>query len=212
MRTIRRTAPPPACLRKQPPNQPWDDFSRTPCHREVGTSLRDEQHHVCCYCELEIGGGDSHIEHMEPRKANTSRTYDYDNLAASCNGGTVEHCGSFKDDRRNRRFRYDPRLFSPPHDAVTTSLFRYRLEGSISPADGLDAAAMERATYMIGYLGLECVRLTQRRQNHWREVADTLGDGSDEETRQWLKDYYLKPGADGRLQPFYSVSKTVLDP
>jgi uncharacterized protein (TIGR02646 family) len=212
MRTIRHTATPPACLRKQPPNQSWDDFSRTPCHREVGTSLRIEQHHVCCYCELELRDGGSHIEHMEPRKAKPSRTYEYDNLAASCNGGTVEHCGHFKDDRRNRDFCYDPTLFSSPHDEATTRLFRYRLDGSIDLADGLDTASMAKATYMIRYLGLECVRLTYRREKHWRDVAEALGDGSDTETLQCLKDYYLTPGDGDRLQQFYSVSKTVLDP
>jgi uncharacterized protein (TIGR02646 family) len=99
MRTIARNPNPPECLAEQPPGRDWYAFMQTECHRLVGESLRSEQHHLCCYCESAIAAEDSHIEHMAPRRTNPGHDYDYANLAASCDGGTVEHCGRFKDDR-----------------------------------------------------------------------------------------------------------------
>src|SRR5262245_46955377 len=102
MKTITRNAPP-ACRQQQVPTQDWLAFMNTPCHDELGRNLRQEQHGLCCYCELEVADNTSgHIEHMEPRNPphpmpRSRRTYDYSNLAMSCNGGVGEHCGHFKD-------------------------------------------------------------------------------------------------------------------
>src|SRR4051812_6155094 len=102
MRTITRIARP-SCLEKQSPNQDWSDFIGTPCHREVDQSLRREQLGLCCYCELSVSDGDGHVEHMEPRNPRPYKrrfgTYDYANLALSCDGAAVDHCGRYKDDR-----------------------------------------------------------------------------------------------------------------
>lgn len=104
MRTIQRNEPP-DCLARQSINQPWNEFMGSECHNALDATLRKEQQGLCCYCEHQIDDGDGHIEHLEPRNRHQSRTYDYANLAISCNGGTVEHCGHFKDNRqRNPNF------------------------------------------------------------------------------------------------------------
>ncbi len=212
MRTITRNPNPPACLAQQPPGQDWCTFMGTPCHQQVGESLRTEQYHVCCYCEVEIAAEEGHIEHMVPRSARPGQDYDYNNLAASCDGGAVEHCGRFKDDRhKNPGHRYDPNRFCLPHDPSTASLFQYLPNGSVGTATGLNAQAAQRATYMIGYLGLQCARLVSRRRAHARQLIDTLGATPDPCIVTWAVNYYLNPDANGRLRQFTSLSKKILN-
>jgi len=212
MRTITRNPNPPACLAQQPAAQEWRAFMGTPCHQQVGDSLREEQHHVCCYCEVEIQPTDCHIEHMVPRSARPGHDYDYVNLAASCDGGAVEHCGRFKDDRhQNPGHRYDPALFCTPHDPGTVRLFQYLPNGSVTPATGLDPQDASKADYMIGYLGLKCARLTGRRRAHALQLIDTLGPNPDPALVQWAIDYYLNPDPQNRLRQFVSLSRRILN-
>lgn len=206
MRTIQRTSPP-QCLAGQPASQSWDDFARTLCHPTVGKSLRAEQHDICCYCELELSAAGSHIEHMEPRSRNPTRTYDYGNLAASCNGARA-HCGHYKDSR-NSPHSFDAAHFSPPHDPLTTGLFRYLPEGSVVPAA---EQVRPRATYMIGYLGLDSSRLRELRRAHARGLIDTLGPNPAADVVAWAKGYFLHPDTSGCLRQFHSLSRAILEP
>jgi len=211
MRTITRNPNPPACLTQQPPGQKWDDF-KGDCHRQVGNSLRAEQYHVCCYCEVEITENNSHIEHMAPRSIRPDHVYDYNNLAASCNGGWIEHCGHFKDNRsRNPNYRYDPDVFCLPHEPGTTTLFQYLPTGTVIPAPGLHGDDRQKADYMIGYLGLNCARLTGRRRAHARQLITTLGTNPATELVQWAVGYYVNPDPQNKLRQFPSLSKKMLN-
>lgn len=207
MKTIQRNTEP-ECLLKQPITQSWDDFARTPCHTESGNSLAKEQYGLCCYCESLVGDGDRHIEHMEPRSRNSKRIYDYTNLALSCNGGgNGKHCGHFKD-RANHNYSWDSRIFSVPHDPETCSLFRYDNLGHINSTD-IDP---DKAGYMIGYLGLDCPRLVERRHSHASGLIDALGLQPEPEIATFLRDYYLSHDKQGAFQPFYSLSQAILNP
>lgn len=208
MRTIQRQ-PAPTCLNGQPANQGWAAFMGSPCHDTLNTQLRREQQGLCCYCESTVAESEGHIEHMEPRSRNAARTYDYTNLAISCDGGTVEHCGRYKDDRhKNPKHVWDAALFSAPHDPITTNLLGYLSNGAIAVTQ-VDAA---KAGYLIGYLGLDCARLNDRRREHARNLIDTLGAQPDPAVVAWLRQDYLQPDADGRLKPFHSLSKAILEP
>lgn len=212
MRTITRNPNPPVCLARQPSGQDWHTFMGTPCHQHVGESLRTEQHHVCCYCEVEIAENNCHIEHMVPRSVRQGHDYDYANLAASCDGGAVEHCGRFKDDRhQNPGHRYDPVLFCTPHDPGTVRLLQYLPNGSVVSATGLSQQDAQKAGYLIGYLGLHCARLTSRRRTHARQLIDTLGSTPDPDVVAWAIVYYLRPDAQGKLRQFPSLSKKILN-
>ena len=207
MRTIQR-GPIPECLAQQRANQDWAAFMETPCHTSVHDSLKQEQQGLCCYCEIEVRADDGHIEHMEPRKRNQSRIHDYTNLALSCNGGTIEHCGHYKDNRKyNPGYTWDSTRFVPPHDPVTVKLLRYLSDGSIIPT-GEDP---HKANYLIGYLGLDCARLTHRRREHARILIDTVGDQPDPDVIAWLRQEYIHADKDGRLMQFYSLSKQLLE-
>lgn len=208
MRTIQRRAAP-VCLSQQPGQQDWGAFIGTPCQAQVDTELRLEQQGLCCYCESTAAPGDSHIEHMEPRKANAGRTYDYANLAISCNGGKGEHCGHYKDDRhRNPTGAWNAQQFSAPHVPQTGTLFRYLSNGSIAAT----AVASDKAEYLIAYLGLNCARLTERRRQHAELVVDTLGECGEPDIISWLFQEYLQPDAAGYLKPYHSLSKALLQP
>lgn len=208
MRTINRNSPP-ECLADQPANQDWRTFIGSQCHADLNSGLREEQQGLCCYCELEVADGEGHIEHMEPRSKNAARTYDYANLAFSCNGGAVEHCGRYKDDHhKNPKYAWDATRFSPPHEAATVTLFRYLPDGSITPT----TADWGKATYLIGYLGLDCPRLTERRKQHARDLIDTLGEQVDSDILAWLCQDYMQPGIGGCLKQFHSLSKAILEP
>jgi uncharacterized protein (TIGR02646 family) len=205
MKTITRSAEP-ACLAGQPQGQDWYTFMGTQCHGDLHQNLRQEQKGLCCYCELEVENGDGHIEHMEPRSRNAARTYDYSNLAISCNGGHTEHCGHYKDNKSGHS--WDAVRFLPPHDPATVELFEYLLDGSVQEA----AKDPERASYLISYLGLDCSRLTDRRRAHARNLIDTLGDQPDQDLVDWLRGEYLQTDANERLKQFYSLSKQILEP
>ncbi len=208
MRTINRNMPP-ACLASQPVSRDWYGFMGSPCHAELDISIRREQHGLCCYCELEVADGDGHIEHMEPRSRNPARIYDYSNLAVSCNGGTVEHCGHYKDNsNKNPNHAWDGARFTSPHEAVTAALLKYLADGSIV-ATTVDST---KAHYLIGYLGLDSPRLTERRKGHARILIDTLGLQPDPSVLAWLRQGHLQQNANGRLKQFHSLSKAILEP
>lgn len=208
MRTIQRD-PTPGCLAKQPTGQDWASFMGSPCHSSVHNGLRHEQQGLCCYCETEIRTDDGHIDHMEPRNLNPGRTYEYTNMALSCDGGAIEHCGRYKDDeKRNPDYDWDSTRFVSPHDPQAVRLFEYLRDGSITPTN-LDP---DKANYLIDYLGLNCVRLTQRRRGHARALFDAVGDDPDSDVLDSLRQEYLDTDKNGWLKRFYSLSKAILDP
>jgi uncharacterized protein (TIGR02646 family) len=206
MRTIIRTPDPPTCLSQQPLNQDWEAFMQTDCHRLVGDSLRREQRWICCYCETEVGELDSHIEHFVPRNGpdgDSSLTYSYPNVAASCNGGATDnrHCGHFKGGR------YDRHRFLPPDNPVTSALLRYLETGKVVPRSDASVQDQAKAQYLIDLLNLNCPRLVGRRRDHARSMRKTLGDPT---AAQWIAGFYLQPQDDGRLRQFHSLSRTIL--
>ncbi len=143
---------------------------------------------------------------MEPRSRNQARTYDYSNLAISCNGGHTEHCGHYKDALSG--YSWDGGRFLPPHDPATAALFQYLLDGSVRVTD----RDHDNALYLIGYLGLDCPRLTDRRRAHARILIDSLGDQPDRDVVAWLRQEYLRADVSDRLKQFYSLSQQILEP
>ena len=85
-------------------------------------------------------------------------------------------------------------------------VFFYLSDGYITPTE----EDPDTADYLIGYLGLNCARLTHRRLEHARALIDTVGDQPD--LVAWLRQEYLHADGDGRLKQFYSLSKQILEP
>jgi len=86
-------------------------------------------------------------------------------------------------------------------------LFMYLTDGSVAPTEVNE----DKASYLIGYLGLTCARLTERRKAHARVLIDSLGY-QPEQNAEFLRQYYLEADNKGRLKQFFSLSKQILEP
>jgi uncharacterized protein (TIGR02646 family) len=186
----------------------WEDFVHdVETYTPVKAALRAEQQYLCYYCEARLG--DDHIEHFCPRHGphgNASRMFEYTNLGCSCNGGTDRnrHCGHYKGQQ------YDPMRFVTPCGEDSGKLFAYTVDGGIGCVLGLEAAEQARATYMIRTLNLDCPRLANMRRSHARALQHAIQGMIDAGAVDQIDDLalsYLTPDNEGRLRPFYSLSR-----
>jgi uncharacterized protein (TIGR02646 family) len=186
----------------------WENFTHdADSYTPIKAALRVEQQHLCCYCEARLG--DDHIEHFCPRHGlygNASRMFDYTNLGCSCNGGTDKnrHCGHYKGQQ------YDPARFVTPCVEDSGKLFAYTVDGSIGSVPDLEAAEQARVTYMIQTLNLDCPRLANMRRSHARALQNAIQGMIDAGAVNQIDDLarsYLTPDNEGKLQPFYSLSR-----
>lgn len=96
--------------------------------------LIDEQKGLCCYCCKKINWYNSHIEHIKPKGVLEFKAEDlnYNNMVASCNGlkDNRENCGHKKNNW------YDINTFISPTDANCERMFKYKINGEMSAADG----------------------------------------------------------------------------
>ncbi|MCB0593962.1 MAG: hypothetical protein H6557_00255 [Lewinellaceae bacterium] len=62
-------------------------------YKELKSTLVQDQGYICCYCGQRIFS-DIHtsIEHVEPKESEKKLTLDFDNLLASCDGGSNHRC------------------------------------------------------------------------------------------------------------------------
>jgi uncharacterized protein (TIGR02646 family) len=207
MRTIPRSDDPPACLGAVRSGTPWEEFSRSPCHGDVHEVLRREQGGLCCYCESRLDQPGAHIEHMRPKSLFPKEQYRFANLALSCDQrGENRHCGHAKGNS------YDRACFRDPHDPDTEGLFEYTALGEVRAAEELAPRDRAAAEWMIRTLNLNAARLIQRRRNHWRALAATIGRRPSFAVLDWLTAEYLDAGNDGSMREYPSVARAVLFP
>lgn len=114
-------------------------------YSELRYTLAENQHGLCAYCEIALGGRHRQVEHVIPRsdvRLGKAKALDIANMVASCMGGTLEvrsanedevlyrepvarnmSCGQAKGDRHDECF-IDPRMVpaTPPLTAVPTKL------------------------------------------------------------------------------------------
>lgn len=160
-------------------------------------SLLKEQGYICCYCERQISANNSHIEHFKP-KGNplyANLQLDYNNLHCSCNGNPgkrkTNFCGGAKEDD------YSSDLISPT-EVDCASHFKYRIDGSMYPANPND----KRALYTISLLNLNFAFLRSQRKAVLKNFLDQ--SLTIEDLEKMKADYLLK-SADGKYKEFYSM-------
>ncbi|MBC2711120.1 MAG: TIGR02646 family protein [Desulfosarcina sp.] len=194
------------------PGRTWGDFATTPAaYPPVKEALLKEQNGLCCYCESAIsdqeGHQDSHIEHYEPQACNPGRTFDYTNMACSCNGGVDgdRHCGH----KKGRK--YDSALFINPSMEASDNLFFYNVEGGIGPSEeASEDQVKERVAFMINTLNLDCPKLTGMRKAHGRGVVEMINGLMEAEALDQLHEmavFHLKPDENNQRQAFFSLSR-----
>ena len=134
MKYIAKTSAPTSfeTWKRSNPHASYDDLTGTTKH-DVRSSLKNEQHGICCYCECLLND-DFHIEHFKPKGLPEFKSLqlEYTNLHACCmkipTGGTEEHCGHKKGNTWSN-------LLVSPLEADCESHFSYTLDGVIHGVD-----------------------------------------------------------------------------
>jgi len=164
----------------------------------VHTALMKEQGYLCCYCERRLRDKDSHIEHFKPQNNPDVDPLDFANMLCSCQNqllkGEPRHCGNLKGGW------FDPILLISPFDANCETKFRYKLDGSISPADPNDNAAKET----IDRLGLNISKLRAMREQAIELFLNSTPSAS--ELQKFVTDY-LQEDSQGRFSQFWTTIK-----
>lgn len=151
----------------------WSGFGHK---ANVLQSLLTEQYQLCCYSELRADqeGLGYHIEHVENKSQNPSRTFDYSNLAASAlrhddlprlNSGE-----GFGGHAAPKQLSCDMARFITPHQPDCARFFAYLSDGRVLPANGLTPADQDRARYTIDHLNLNSPYLVNLRRQWWDEL------------------------------------------
>jgi uncharacterized protein (TIGR02646 family) len=180
-------------------------------------SLQAEQYQLCCYSELradevELG---YHIEHVENKRQNPSRTFEYQNLAASA---LHAHDLQTLPEQRfgghavGKQQACDMARFISPHQADCRRFFAYLSNGNIEPAHHLNQIDKDRAEYTIGILNLNSPHLISLRRAWWAELDQLIGEHLDNDwSLVHLAAVDLCP-CNGKLSRFFSLTRQLLGP
>lgn len=197
---------------KEASSSRWSSFAHK---KEVLQYLLAEQYHLCCYSEIRadfIGLG-YHIEHVENKSQNPTRTFDYSNLAASAltsddlNQQSVQQQGVFGGHAVGKRQAVDMQRFISPHQADCSRFFAFLSDGRIVPSADLSEVETEHAQYSIDLLNLNSTFLLTERQKWWDELDQLI-----EQHLQDDMDLHCLAGVDltpisGALNPFFSLTR-----
>jgi uncharacterized protein (TIGR02646 family) len=135
--------------------------------------LTCEQNMLCIYCEskISISKESSHFEHIRPKAKNMypELTFDYKNLAISCNGT----CSNQENDNKKyncghvKEGQYDEEKFLHPFEVTDIAeYFKYDFDDfKIYPTD----KNKEKAKYMIDTLNLNSSTLVVTRRNDYKK-------------------------------------------
>jgi len=156
------------------PRNAWNNFS-TRGKQDTHRQLMPLQKGLCVYCEEKLNKYGFHIEHILSKSLNPPLTFEYSNLSLSCIAtGTISSetttdpisCGHAPLKRDNI---YDENLFIKPTEVGSSSLFQYKMNGEIAPANSISTHDISRVEHTIDVLNLNCLRLQRDR----REIIDT---------------------------------------
>lgn len=152
----------------------WNSFRS---HKaDLMSALLNEQYQLCCYSELRADqeGLGFHIEHVENKSLNPSRTFDYANLAASAlRSDDLPHLNrgeAFGGHAARKQQACDIARLVSCHQPDCARYFAYLSDGRVVPSQGLGAAERDRAQYTIDLLNLNSPFLITRRRQWWAEL------------------------------------------
>ncbi len=151
----------------------WSSFG----HKDyVMANLLEEQFQLCCYSELRADqeGLGFHIEHVENKSQNPSRTFDYTNLAASAlrhdDLPALNRGEAFGGHAVGKQQACDMARLVSCHQPDCARYFAYLSDGRVVPSLALGAAEVDRAQYTIDLLNLNSPFLITRRRQWWAEL------------------------------------------
>ena len=153
----------------------WNDYYSAKKRVLKEYISKEEQNYLCCYCEDKIDINNSHIEHIKPKFLDIDNlTFDYSNLAVSCNGtcrnseddNTRYNCGHRKD--KNDTQYIEELFLNPTQIRDIKEYFQYDIDGFITPSD----KNIEKAKYMIDTLHLNDGDLPKARKDTLKDLEE----------------------------------------
>lgn len=191
----------------------WSSFR----HKQtVLQRLRDEQYQLCCYSEVraDLIGLGYHIEHIENKRQNPARTFDYGNISASAIASddlaqlhNPRQQAVFGGHASGKQQAVDMQHFVSPRQLDCARFFSFLSDGRIVPSLGLSADDEARATYTINLLNLNSPVLLTERQKWWDELEQLIEQHLQQDMDlQCLATIDLVP-RNQALSPFFSLTR-----
>jgi uncharacterized protein (TIGR02646 family) len=195
----------------------WDDFKEKTL---LQSALLEDQYHLCCYSEINAtdSGWGYHIEHIENKSQNPTRTFELSNLGASAlsdqdlkNLKPIKN-NAFGGHAIKKVKNVDMSLFIHCHQPDCFKFFAYLSDGHVVPATGLNAQEQSCAQYTIDLLNLNSTVLIQKRAQWHLELEAAYDSAAKSATPiQQLVRYYKTP-IENKLQSFYSMTQQFFSP
>lgn len=186
----------------------WENFD---FKADTRHACLHEQFGLCAYSEIALDDDDfgMHIDHVEPKSINQSRTFDHSNLLLSAISSD-----KLKGMPRGEVFgghfrgsRYSAVDFVTPFWPDCRRFFHYASSGEVQPALGLAVGDEKKARYTIDALNLNAPHLLSRRRLWLLELEQEIEKLLDSpEALSWFADAELCVTA-GRLRPFHSAAR-----
>lgn len=186
--------------------------------------LLPEQFGLCGYSEVdaeELGLG-FHIEHVENKSQNPSRTFDHHNLIASAfssheglplaKNQNWEVFGGHASKKQSHPSLVDMTRLVSPLLPDSARFFAYLSNGTVEPQLGLSTQDNDRARYTIDTLNLNSRFLVSLRQEWWEEL-DALYE--EHMPRGWSIDHLASVDLlprNQRLSPFFTLTRQFFGP
>jgi uncharacterized protein (TIGR02646 family) len=165
----------------------------------VKQRLLVDQGGLCCYTGISITETSSHIEHFKPQsRCENNEDVAYANLLAAYPGDNQRRC---QFGAHAKADWYDHEKLINPMQGSCERRFRFRLDGSIHPADPIDDAAKETIKRLC--LGHDLL-VEYRRQAIDAILSPRKREPSAKQLKQMAKTYCEKD-KEQRYRPFCSV-------
>ena len=210
----------------------FQDYDDGNAYRELRDALRQVQHGICGYCEINLMDNDCQVEHYIPQSAGEEgrrKAVDSSNMIACCKGGDQtnlfgpdtkipdpeRYLPPTKDSRSCDATKGDstaPDLIDPRALAASPSLFRVNVDGRMVPDEnacaglGIPVAQVNRT---IEILGLNVRRLRANRAAKWESLIEVWGDElTDPNKAELAARAELLPNVADILPPYFTTSRS----
>lgn len=189
----------------------WDGLLASGCKEELRQQLVNDQHGICVYCGKRIkptrasaeNPSGVRIEHWAARSVTPSKTFDWNNLFAACDGGEFTLVGQLHCDVARGKLE----LFFHPMTPELEKRFNYdRSTGKMTPSNPQDDEAQQD----IDTLKLNTPKLMENRAVEIRKIQDQLR--RDDSERNYKKLWNMYSPNEGKLRPYSFVIRQYLRP
>lgn len=190
----------------------WSSFGYK---TEVLQRLCRQQCQLCCYSEVRADklGLEYHIEHIENKSQNPTRTFDESNLAASIFSSDclkkLQKEDIFGGHTLAKQTSVDITRFVSCYQNDCEHYFAFLSDGRIVPKKNLDPNKKDKAEYTINLLNLNCHFLINLRKQHWDDLDELYEEHLEKNWDLEQLCYLELVSCDNQngLSPFYSLTK-----